>query len=97
MEELTKFDMKNTLILPSLANKHFNSLGEEHDQLIFTYTDPFMRNFVRQSKKRGRCKAFNQCYLPVFSDNVFNNISKELDCNGNICEILDKCFEFLNK
>ena len=46
--------MKISLTLPSLANKHFNSLRIEHDEPIYTYTYTFMRNFVRQSIKRGR-------------------------------------------
>ena len=28
---------------------------------------------------------------------MFNTISKELNINGNICEILEKYFELLNK
>ena len=51
MEELTNFGMKNSLTLPSLANKYFNSLRDENDEPIYTYTDPFMRNFVRKSIK----------------------------------------------
>ena len=42
MEELTCFDMKNFLTLPSLANKLFNSLRDENDEPICTYTDPFI-------------------------------------------------------
>ena len=42
MEELTNFGMKNSLTLPWLANKSFNSLGDENDEPIYTYTDPFM-------------------------------------------------------
>ena len=60
METLTNFGMKNSLTLPSLANKNFNSLRDENDESICTYTDQFMRNFVRQSMKGGRCNAFNQ-------------------------------------
>ena len=97
MEELTEFGMKNSLILPSLANKYFNSLRDENDEAIYTYTDPFMRNFVRKAIKGGRCNAFNQHYKSEISDEVFNIISKELNVNGNICEILEKYFEFLNK
>ena len=41
--------------------------------------------------------VFDQHYKSETSDEVFNNISKELDVNGNICEILEKIFEFLNK
>ena len=51
MQELTGFGMKNNLTLPSLANKDFNGLRDENDETIYTYTYPFMRNFVRQSIK----------------------------------------------
>ena len=89
--------MKNSLTLPSLANKYFNSLRDENDETIYTYTDPFMGNFVRKAIKGGRCNAFNQYYKSEISDEVFNIISKELNVNGNICEIFVKYFEFLNK
>ena len=55
-----------------------------------------MRNFVRKSMKGGRYNAFNQHYKSGTSEEVFNSISKELDFNGNICEILEKFFKFLN-
>ena len=97
MEDLTEFGMKNSLTLPSLANKYFNSLRDENDEPIYTYTDPFMRNFVRKAIKGGRCNAFNQHYKSEISDGVFNIISKQLNINGNICDILEKYFEFLNK
>ena len=45
MEEITGFGMKNSLTLPSLANKYLNSLRDENDEPIYTYTDPFLRNF----------------------------------------------------
>ena len=93
-EELTGFGMKNSLTLPSLANKYFNSLRDKNDKPIYTYTDPFMRNFVRKAFKGGRC---NQHYESEISDEVFNIISKELDVKGNECEILGKHFEFLNE
>ena len=55
MEELTGFGMKNSLNLPSLANKYFNSLGDENDEPIYTYNDELIRHFIRQSIKGGRC------------------------------------------
>ena len=97
MEELTEFGMKNSLTLPSLANKYFNSLRDENDEPIYTYIDPFMRNFVRKAIKGGRCNAFNKYYKSENSDKVFNIISKKLNVNGNICDLLEKYFEFLNK
>ena len=100
MEELTKFGMKNSLTLPSLANKYFNSLRDENDAPIYTYTDPFMRNFVRKAIKGGRCNALNHYYKSENSDEVFNIISKELNVGNvgsNVCDILEKYFKFLNK
>ena len=64
--------MKNSLTLSSLANKIFGSLRDENDELIDTYTDPFMRNFARNSVKGCRCNAFNQHYKSEFSDEIFN-------------------------
>ena len=99
MEELTGFGMKNSLTLPSLANKYFNSLGDESDEPIYTYNDYFMRHFVRKSIKGGRCSALNQYYRSNISQEVFNIISKELNVNGkaNVCEIINKYFEYTNE
>ena len=100
MEEITKFGMKNSSTLPSLANKYFNSLRDENDEPIYNYTDPFMRNFVRRAIKGGICNAFNQHYKSEISDEVFNISSEELNVDnagGNVCDILEKYFEFLNK
>ena len=97
MKEITIFGVKNSLTLPSLANENFNSLRHENDVPIYTYTDAFRRNFVRNAIKGGRCNAFNQHYNSDFSDEVFNFISKELNVNGNIYDLLEKYFKFLNK
>ena len=56
-----------------------------------------MRNFVRKAVKGGRCNAFNQQYKSEISDEVYNIVSKELNVDGNTCDILQKYFEFLNK
>ena len=100
MEELTGFGMKNSLTLPSLAKKYFNSLRDESDEPIYTYNDEYMRYFVRQSIKGGRCSALNQYYKSNISKEVFNIISKELNVNGNdedVCEIINKYFEYTNE
>ena len=97
MEKLTNFGMKNSSTLLYLANYFFNSLRDENGEPIYTYTDPFMRNFVRKAIKGGRCVALNQHYKSEVSDEVFNIISKELNVKGTICDILERCFEFLSK
>ena len=96
MEKVTRLGMKNGLPLPSLANKYFNNLRDENDESIYTYNDEFMRHFVRQSIKGGRCSALNQYYKSNISDEVFSIISKEININGNVCEILEKYFEYTN-
>ena len=97
MEELTRFGLKKSLTLPSLTNKYFNSLRDENDEPIYTYNEEFKRDFVRQSIKGGRCSALNQYCKSNISDEIFYIISKELDINGTICEILEKYFEHTNK
>ena len=72
-------------------------MRDENDEPIYTYADTFIRNFVRQSIKGGRCIAFIQHYNSENSDKVFIINSKELNVNGNICYFLEKYFEFLNK
>ena len=56
-----------------------------------------MRNFLRKAIKGGRCNAFNQHYESEISDKVFNILSEKLNVNGNICDLLEKYFEFLNR
>ena len=55
METITDFWTKISLILPSLANKKFNSLKNENDEPIYTYNDKYMRWFVRHAINGGRC------------------------------------------
>ena len=97
MEKLTNFGMKNSLILPSLANEFFTRLGDENDEAIYTYNDEYMKHLLRQSIKGGRCAASNQNYKTTTSHEVFYIISQELNVQGNICEIIGKYFEFTNK
>ena len=97
MEELTGFGMKNSLTLPFSANNYFNGLGDENEEAVYTYNDEFLKNFVRQSIKGGRCGIFNQYYKSTIPDEVFSNISKKLNVNGTVCEIIDECFEKTKK
>ena len=54
MEGLTNFGMKNSLTSPSSANKYLNNLRDENDETLYTYSDPFMRSFVRDSIKGSK-------------------------------------------
>ena len=97
MEDLTRFGMKNSINLPSLANMFFSSLRDENDETIYTYTDTLMRTFTRKNMKGGQCSALYQCCKPIISHDVFNDPSAELDIERNVCEILDKYFEYTSK
>ena len=96
---LSGFGMKNSLTLPSLASKYFNSLRDESDEPIYTKNGEFTRDFVRQSIKGGRCSALIRQYISNVSDEVFNIIPKELNITGNdsVCEIIKKYFEYTNE
>ena len=97
MENLTAFEMKDSLTLLGLANEYFNNLRDEKDEALYTYNDEYTRHSVRNSVKGGRCVALNEYYESSNSDKVFNIISTELNVKGNICEILNKYFELMNK
>ena len=81
MEELMGFGMRNSLVLPSSANKYFNSLGDERDETIYTYNDENMRYFERKNTKGGRCAALNQYYKSIICDKIFSNASTTLNVN----------------
>ena len=97
MDEWTNFGIKNSLTKPSLTKKFFDSLGDENDEPLYTYTDLFMRKLVRNSIRVGKCNAFNQHYKFEVYDEVFNIISHELCVGSNLCDSLDKYFEYVNK
>ena len=46
--------------------------------------------------KGGICNAYNQHCKSEISDEVFKIISKKLNVNGDICDLLEKYFEFSN-
>ena len=83
--------MKNSLTLTSLANKFFNAFRDENDEPIYTYTDPFMRNFKRNSVEGGRCITFNQQHKSENSNEIFI-FFKKVNVNGNICDLLKGYF-----
>ena len=66
MEKLTSFGRKNSLTLPSLANKSFNSLRDENDESTSTSTDHFVRIlYVTQLKGEDVMLAINIINLKI--------------------------------
>ena len=95
MLSITGFGMKDCLSLPSLGWKNFNSQRIEEDEAIYSYTDKYLRHFVRQSIKGGKVGAFNQSYESSISDIIFNTIKSELGIDGNNYKIIEKYSSYL--
>ena len=48
-----------------------------------------MRHFVRQSIKGGRVCAFNQYYKSEFCGDILKTLSRELNVEGNVYDIIE--------
>ena len=96
MEETIGLLTKHCLSLPALGWKHFDSLGTEEDESIYTYNDNYMRRFLRQSTKRGRVCAFYQYYESKVRDDKLKIISEELNVNDIIYDILEARLNYKN-
>ena len=99
MKEITGFSMKDSLSLPGLGWKYFNSLRTEEDEPIYTYNDKYMRWFVRQSIKGGRVCAFNQYYKSDHYNDIKRILSKELGVpkDANVYEIIEEYLRYKKK
>ena len=97
MQETTGFSMKGCLSLPGLGWKYFNSFRTEENKPIYTYSDKYMRWFVRQSIKRGRVCAFNQYYQSKKCDDILKILSKELGVKGNFYDNIEEYLKYENK
>ena len=89
--------MKDCLSLPSLGWKHFMSSQDTNDEQIYSYTDKYMRHFVRQAIKGGKVGAFNQLYESQISDKIFTTISNDLNVNGNKYEIVEAYVKYIKE
>ena len=96
MEQITGFGMKNCLShYLALGWKYYNSKRREDDEPIYSYTDKYMRHFVRISIKGGKVGAFNQYYESNISDKIFKTISEELNVKGTKYEIIEKYVKYI--
>ena len=97
ISSITGFGMKDCLSLASLGWKHFMSSRCVDDEPIYSYTDKYMRHFVRQAIKGGKVGAFNQLYESQISDKIFTTISNELNVNGNKYEIIEAYAKYIKE
>ena len=96
-QEITGFSIKECLSLPGLGLKYFNSLRTEENEPIYTYNDKYMRWFVRQAAYGGRVCAFNQYYKSKSCDDILKIISKELNVEGKVYDIVEGYMKYKNK
>ena len=94
MEEITGFSMKDSLSLPGLGWKYFNSLRTKKDEPIYTNNDKYMRWFVRRSIKGRRVCSFNQYYKSNHYNDIKRILSKELGVKGNIYDIIEEYLRY---
>ena len=97
MEEVTGFSKKVCLSLPGLGWKYFTSLRTEEDEPTYTYSDEYMRWFVRQSIKAARVCVFNQYYKSKICIDILKFMSEELNVGGNICDVIETYLNSQNK
>ena len=97
MKEISGFSMKDSLPLPGLGWKYFNSLRTEDYEDIYTYNDKYMRWFFRQSIKGGRVTAFNQYYKSNHYDDIKRILSEELGVKGIIYDIIEEYLRYKKK
>ena len=64
---------------------------------IYSYTDKYMRHFVRQAIKGGKVGAFNQSYQSQISNKIFTTISQELNVDGNKYEIIEAYAKYIKE
>ena len=88
---------RDSLSLPGLGWKYFNSLRTEEDEPIYTYNDKYLRWFVRQSIKGERVGSFIQCYKSKNCDDVLKIISEDLNVEVNFYDIIEVYLKYKNK
>ena len=97
MEEITGFSMKDCFSAPGLGWKYFDSMRDENDEPIYTYTDKYMRWFVRQSIKGGRVCAFIHQSSSKICDEVLKTLSEELNVKGSVYDKIEAFIEYKNE
>ena len=88
--------MKDCFSAPGLGWRYLNSMRDENDEPVYTYDDKYMRHFVRQSIKGGRVCAFNQYYKSKIRGDVLKILSRELNVEGNVYDIIEAYIKYKN-
>ena len=95
MQKMSGFGIKDCLTEASLGWKCFGKYNKNKE--FYTFNDKYVRSFIRNSIKGGRCGAFNRYFESNQFDGIMSTIKKHLKINDNeISNIIDEYLKYNN-
>ena len=95
MQKMTGFGIKDCLTEASLGWKCFGTYNKDRE--FYTFNDKYVRSFIRNSIKEGRCGAFIRYFESNQFDEIMSTIKKHLKINDNeISNIIDIYLNYIN-
>ena len=95
MQKMSGFGIKDCLTEASLGWKCFGTYNKDRE--FYTFNDKYVRSFIRESIKGGRCGAFIRYFESNQCENILNTIKNHLNINDNeISNIIDKYLYYIN-
>ena len=95
MQNMTGFGIKGCLTEASLGWKCFGTYNKDRE--FYTFNDKYVRSFIRNSIKGGRCGAFIRYFESNQSDEIMSTIKKHLKIDDNeTSNIIDEYSNYFN-
>ena len=95
MQKMSGFGIKDCLTEASLGWKCFGTYNKDRE--FYTFNNKYVRDFIRESIKGGRCGAFFRYFESNQCENFLNTIKKPLKINDNeISNLIDKYLKYIN-
>ena len=95
MQKMSGFGIKDCLTEASLRWKCFGKYNKFKE--FYTFNDKYVRSFIRNSLKGGKCGAFNKYFESNQFDEIMSTIKKHLKINDNeIANIIDESLKYIN-
>ena len=94
MQTMSGFGIKDCLTEASLGWKCFGTYNKDRE--FYTFTNKYVRDFIRKSIKGGRCGAFIRYFASNQCEKILNTIKKHLKINDNeISNIIDEYLKYI--
>ena len=95
MQSMSGFGIKDCLTEAILRWKCFGTYNKDPE--FYTLNDKYVRDFVRRSKKGGRCGLFKRYFESKQFDEIMLTIEKHLKIDDNeVSNILDEYLKYIN-